>query len=86
MNDETQNTPSPVPLLRADEAAIEHVAKALALDMYPDTRWPRDEDDANSGVDDREGCHPVSWHYANKCRSQARVAIRALAQASEGGR
>ena len=56
---------------------IEHIARALALDMYPDTRWPKDEEDADYGVADREGRHPVSWHFVQKCRSQARVALAA---------
>ena len=63
-----------------DDATVERVAKALALDMYPDTRWPRDEEDADYGVGDRDGRHPISWHFANKCRSQARAARAALAQ------
>ncbi len=42
----------------------------------------RDEADANSGVDDREGRSPVSWHFANKCRSRARVAMGVLADPS----
>jgi hypothetical protein len=77
-------TQPPAPILRGiSDDTVERVAKALALDMYPDTRWPRDEADANSGIDDRQGRHPISWHFANKCRSQARVAINVLAAAPE---
>lgn len=50
------------------EELVEKVAKALALEMYPDTRWPEDENDADYGVDDREGRYPMSWHYVQTCR------------------
>lgn len=73
--------PTPVGHVAGDEPdadVIERVAKALALEMYPDTRWPRDERDANSGVDDRQGRAPITWHFAIICRRQARTAIAAL--------
>lgn len=63
---------------------IEQVAKALASNMYPDTRWPADEEDANSGVGDRQSRHPISWHFANVCRRQARAAVAAFAGTTEG--
>ena len=63
-----------------NEFLVESIAKALALDMYPDTRWPNDEEDADHGIDDRHGRYPVSWHFANKCRSQARVALKVLSE------
>lgn len=61
-----------------DYATVERVAEALALDMYPHARWPRDKKDADCGSSDRQGRQPVSWHFANKCRSQAHAAINIL--------
>lgn len=69
------SSPSPIPM---DEAGlIEDFAKALALRVYPGTRWPRHEDDT---IDDRQGRHPVRWHYAEISRDLAKFAIDFLAR------
>lgn len=61
-----------------DLVTVDKVAKALALDMYPTSRWPADFKDALDGIKDAEGRYPVSWNFAEQCRGQAKAALLAM--------
>tara|TARA_Y100000588_G_scaffold303804_1_gene326416 strand:- start:437 stop:967 length:531 start_codon:yes stop_codon:yes gene_type:complete len=65
-----------------EQERVERVAKAIAKDEYPESRWP---DNAQDTIEDWCGVFPVSWDYAQKCRKQARAAIAALTPTPQEG-